>query len=86
MVALQSGPTLPLITPSFDPFFWYIDYCDVGGPTRYLQIKFGRNRLVNKNFRPREMSKNVIFLTFFSNCSPVGPFLPVLRLSLCGAS
>jgi hypothetical protein len=41
----------------------------VGGPNRYLHIKFGRNRLVNKNFRAREMSKSVIFLTIF----PIAP-------------
>jgi hypothetical protein len=45
--------------------FWYKDYCDVGGPNLYLRMKFGRNRLINKNFTARDMSKNVIFLTFF---------------------
>jgi hypothetical protein len=67
----MSFPTFPLIIPSIDPFFWSIDYCDVGGPNRYLRVKFGRNRLINKNFRAREMSKNVIFLTFF----PIAPLL-----------
>jgi hypothetical protein len=41
----------------------------VGRPNRYLHMKFGRNRLVNKNFTARGMSKNVIFRTFF----PIAP-------------
>jgi hypothetical protein len=50
-------PTFPLITPSFDPFFWHIDYREVGRPNRYLHVKFGRNRLVNKNFTARGCQK-----------------------------
>jgi hypothetical protein len=41
----------------------------MGGPSLYLPMKFGRDRLINKNFRAREMSKSVIFLTFF----PIAP-------------
>jgi hypothetical protein len=41
----------------------------MGRPNRYLHMKFGRNRLVNKNFTARGMSKNVIFRTFF----PIAP-------------
>jgi hypothetical protein len=40
----------------------------VARPHRYLRVKFGRNRLVNKNVRAR-VSTKVIFLTFFSIAS-----------------
>jgi hypothetical protein len=49
-------------------------YCDLGGPNLYLLMKFGRNRLINKNFTAREMSKNVIFLTFFRIAPLSDPF------------
>jgi hypothetical protein len=52
-----------------------IFYCfDVGGPIRYLHMNFGRNRLINKYFRAREMSKNVIFLTYFRITPLSDPF------------
>jgi hypothetical protein len=47
----------------------------VGRPKGYLLIKFGRNRLVNKNFRDRGMSKNVIFRTF-SRLLPCATIFP----------
>jgi hypothetical protein len=48
--------------------FWYIDYCEVGGSNRNLHIKFGRNRLVNKNFRAGDVKKRD-----FSHFFPVAP-------------
>jgi hypothetical protein len=39
------------IAPLSDPFLGYFDFPNVGRPKGYLLIKFGRNRLVNKNFR-----------------------------------
>jgi hypothetical protein len=39
------------VAPLSDPFLGYFDFPNVGRPNGYLLIKFGRNRLVNKNFR-----------------------------------
>jgi hypothetical protein len=43
------------IAPLSDPFLGYFDLPNVERPKSYLHIKFGRNRLVNKNFRAREV-------------------------------
>jgi hypothetical protein len=39
------------IAPLSDPFPGYFDFPNVGRPKGYFLIKFGRNRLVNKNVR-----------------------------------
>ena len=47
----MSFPTFRLITASFDPLFREFDYPGVGSPNPYPEKKFGRNQLMNKNFR-----------------------------------
>jgi hypothetical protein len=44
-----------------NPFSGYFDFPSVGRPNSYFLIKFGRNRLVNKNFRAPGVSKNQKF-------------------------
>jgi hypothetical protein len=46
-------PQIPIIpiAPFSEPFLGYFDIPNVGRPKGYLLIKFGQNRLVNKNFR-----------------------------------
>jgi hypothetical protein len=38
------------VAPLSDAFLGYFDFPNVGRPNGYLLIKFGQNRLVNKNF------------------------------------
>jgi hypothetical protein len=71
------GVSKNLIFPSFsqfsrlsDRFFRKCDYCNVGRQKVYLGIKFGRNRLVNKNFIARGIKKRD-FSHFFSTISVV---------------
>jgi hypothetical protein len=46
------------IAPLCDHFPGYFDLPNEGRPNRYLHIKFGRNRLVNKNVRAPGVLKN----------------------------
>jgi hypothetical protein len=46
------------IAPLSDPFSGYFDFPNVGRPKGYFLIKFGRNRLVNKNVRAPGVLKN----------------------------
>jgi hypothetical protein len=46
------------IAPLSDPFSGYFDFPYVGLPKGYFHIKFGRNRLVNKNVRAPGVLKN----------------------------
>ena len=48
-------------TPLSDPFSVYFNFPNVGRRNGYFHIKFGRNRLVNKNVRAPGVSKNQKF-------------------------
>ncbi len=57
-------PSFSLIFQTCNPLWGLSHHLQVGGPYGYLQVKFGLNLPVNKNFRPQGVVKYVIFPSF----------------------